>query len=66
MVGAVSAAKSEKYYVKSFLINKFKIAINSKKEHYQIPTRLMRELQMMALKRKNLPPLNRSRWMNDN
>lgn len=65
VAGAISLTKSKKFYVKSFTVNKFNVAINSQKEHYQIPTKLVRELQTLAMKRKNLPIVVKDRWMNE-
>lgn len=59
--GAVSYNnKSGKWYIKSFAINKFSVAIKASREHYQIPTKLLRELQAIAIKRKNLPPVTKN------
>jgi hypothetical protein len=42
VAGAVSVTKNKKYYIKCFTVNKFNVAISSEKEHYQIPTKLLR------------------------
>jgi hypothetical protein len=58
--GAISLYETDKWYINSFAINKFSIAIKTSKDHYQIPTKLLRELHAMATKRNSLPPIIRN------
>ena len=47
-------------YIKSFFLNKFSILIDRRKLYEQVPTKLIRELQAIAHRRRRLPPENQA------
>jgi hypothetical protein len=63
--GAISLSQAGKWYINSFAINKFNVSIKMSKDHYQIPTKLLQELQAIAAKRKSLPPIVKNEAMSE-